>query len=101
MLLLPMAPLIYSHGTIRLNDMTVPCWVCGGTISRQAKVCPHCGQPDPAAESIKRFDERRKQEDYAAVERSKNRREAVPLQVVTWLGVIGLFLVMWLFVSFM
>ncbi len=93
--------LIYSHGTQKPSDMTVPCWVCSGLISRRAKECPHCGQSDPAAESIKRFDERRKQEDYAAVERSKNQREAVPLQVVTWLGVIGLFLVMWLFVSFM
>ena len=44
---------------------------------------PRCGVDQ-------RFDERRKQEDYAAVERSKNRREAVPLQVVTWLGVTGI-----------
>ena len=93
--------LIYSHGTQKPSDMTVPCWVCSGLISRRAENCPHCGQPDPAAESIKSFDERRKQQDYAAVERSKNRREAAPLQVVTWLGVIGLFLVMWLLVSFM
>jgi ribosomal protein L7/L12 len=24
------------------------CRCCGGAVSNQAKVCPHCGQPDPA-----------------------------------------------------
>lgn len=23
------------------------CRCCGGDVSNQAKVCPHCGQPDP------------------------------------------------------
>ena len=53
--------LIYSHGTQKPSDMTVPCWVCSGLISRRAEKCPHCGHPDPVEESIKRFEERRKQ----------------------------------------
>lgn len=24
------------------------CRYCGGEVSPEAKVCPHCGQPDPA-----------------------------------------------------
>ena len=70
-----MAPLIYSNGTMKASNMTVPCWVCGRTLTLQAKVCPHCGHHEPAAESIKRFEERRKQELEEAATITRGRRE--------------------------
>ena len=82
--------LIYSHGTQKPSDMTVPCWVCSGLISRRAKECPHCGHPDPVEESIKKFEERLLQEHKAAVERGEKRREFWLLQLVTWLGIAAI-----------
>ena len=92
--------LIYSHGTQKPSDMTVPCWVCSGLISRRAKDCPHCGHPDPVEESIKRFEERLQEEHKAAIERGKKRREFFLLQLVTWGGVIGIVSVGLLILSF-
>jgi predicted amidophosphoribosyltransferase len=27
------------------GSYTISCYCCGGEISREAEVCPHCGQP--------------------------------------------------------
>jgi len=29
------------------NPILQPCKVCGGTVSSNAKTCPHCGEPLP------------------------------------------------------
>ena len=32
-------------------DRTLPCFICGNPIAKEAEVCPHCGQPDAGVES--------------------------------------------------
>ena len=86
--------LIYSHGTKTTSDMIVSCWVCGGTLSRQAKECPHCGEPEPAEESIRKFEERHQQQLDAAIARSKHGREEMKIYGWVILICIGI----WLFI---
>ena len=94
-----MSPLIYSHGTIKASNMTVPCWVCGGTLSRQAKVCPHCGHPDPAEESIKRFERLRQQELKNAASGNTYRREESAFSgLIRGIFVVSILLAIWLFI---
>ena len=99
MLNLVMSPLIYSHGTIKASSMTVPCWVCGGTLSRQAKVCPHCGHPEPAEESIKRFEQLRQQGLKEAASSNRHRREEFAHSgLISGIIVVSILLAIWLFI---
>ena len=94
-----MLPLIYSHGAMKVSNMTVPCWVCSGTLSRQAKVCPHCGHPEPAEESIKRFEQLRQQELKDAASSDRHRREGSAFSsLISGIFVVSLLLAIWFFI---
>ena len=84
---------------MKASNMTVPCWVCGGTLSRQAKVCPHCGHPEPAEESIKRFEQLRQQELKNANSSNRHRRgESAFSGVISGIFVVSMLLAIWLFI---
>ena len=87
--------LIYSHGTQKPSDMTVPCWVCSGLISRRAEKCPHCGHPDPVEESVRRFEERSQRQQDAAIET----RKVIRFNVVIWAIILGIWPIIWLVMS--
>ena len=40
-----------SHWVVVADGMK-PCKVCGKTVSPNAKTCPHCGEPKPAAKPL-------------------------------------------------
>ena len=99
MLVCVMSPLIYSHGTMKTSKLTVPCWVCDGTLSRQAKVCPHCGHPEPADELIKRFEQLRQQELKNAASRDTyQRKESAFSGLLSGIFVVSMLVAIWLFI---
>jgi Zn finger protein HypA/HybF involved in hydrogenase expression len=51
------------------NPMMVHCNSCSREISREAKICPHCGQPDPYTDVDARLDV----SIYKKIEREGNR----------------------------
>ena len=84
---------------MKASNMTVPCWVCGGTLSRQAKVCPHCGHPEPAEESIKKFEKLRQQELKDAASSNTHRREESKFSgLMSGIFVVSMLLATWLFI---
>ena len=94
-----MSPFIYSHGTMKASEMTVPCWVCGGTLSRQAKTCPHCGHPEPVEESIERFEQLRQQELKDSASSNRHRlKGSVFSGLISGIFVVSMLLAIWLFI---
>ncbi len=84
---------------MKASEMTVLCWVCGGTLSRQAKTCPHCGHPEPVEESIKRFEQLRQQELKDSASSNRHRLEGSAFSgLISGIFVVSMLLAIWLFI---
>ena len=54
----------------------VPCVCCRQQVSNEARVCPHCGQPDPLSESDRLMEARRVAKSGNKINAIKMVREA-------------------------
>jgi len=75
-------------------DRTLPCFICGNPISKEAEVCPHCGQPDAGVESalINTRELAQEYERHKAETKTKEREARLKNLPVDALVVLFLFL---------